>query len=166
MPPGAADAVFRASLATYLVAACAHSTGATRYFYHQYPPTPPVAFIRLFDAQQKNVVGPTEGEGAFRLSRRCLDIWQARSVSQVKTAEIGDVASPKAFAKLYCQSVSQQGKQCIPTRSPLVALLFKLNNMPTNLEVGVHLHQINATGRGAANAANNAAIRFATEHLD
>jgi hypothetical protein len=28
---------------------------------------------------------------------------------------------------------------------PALALLFKLNNMPTNLEVGVHLHQINTT---------------------
>ena len=65
------------------------------------------AFVRFFDAQHKNVVGPTEGEGAFRLSRRCLDDWQALPVSQ-------------------------QGKQCIPIRGPLVALLLVLSRISAN----------------------------------
>lgn len=32
----------------------------------------------------------------------------------------------------------------------MAALLFKLNNMPPNFEVGVHLYQINTTSNRAA----------------
>ena len=78
-------------------------------------------------------------------------------VSQVEAAAIGDVASAETFTKLCRQSVSQQGQQGIPIGGPLVTLLFKLNDMPTNLKIGVHLHQINTTGNRGASGLNQRA---------
>jgi len=93
---------------------------------------------------------PAQDELAFRLSRRCLDNWPARLVSKVKAAGMSDIASPKSFAQFCGQALGQQDQQFFSVGSPCLALLLVLNNVPANLEVGAHLHQVNATRNGVA----------------
>ena len=61
--------------------------------------------------------------------------------------EVGD---GKAASKLGAQAFGQLLEYGLAVRRTLLPLLLKLNYVPPNLEIGVHLHEIDTPRYGAA----------------
>ena len=56
----------------------------------------------------------------------------------------------ETVSKLGAQAFCQLLEQLLTVLRTFIALLFKLNNVPPNFEVGVYLYQINTTSNRAA----------------
>ena len=78
-------------------------------------------------------------------------------VQCIKLAHEFEVGGRETAAKFGIQAFSQALEHLRAVYRPALALLFKLNNVPTNLKIGVHLHQINATGNRVASGLNQCA---------
>jgi hypothetical protein len=71
-------------------------------------------------------------------------------MQHVKLPHEFEVGNRKTATELCGQTFSQEPQHLLAVLRTSCALLLKLNNVPPNLEVGVHLHQINATRDRAA----------------
>ena len=78
-------------------------------------------------------------------------------VQCIKLAHEFEVGGREAAAKFGSQALSQALEHLRAVFRPALTLLFKLNNVPTNLKIGVHLHQIYTTGNRVASGLNQRA---------